>query len=244
LKSHEIILLTHLCQLKSNPHSEICTKFKSIQMKLVVFGATGFSGKVILAEALSKGHEVTVLVRDASRITLHHENLRVLEGNVLEPNAVSNALLHQQVVIQCLGIGGKGDGKPNFLVSDATQIIVDEMQKSNVKRLVAMSNVGAGNSIAFLPRFFARIILPYFMKWLKVIIDDKNRMEAIIMNSPLDWTIVRCPNITDKPARNFCHATLDGRDLKLSITLGDMATFIVNQITDLSFSRQAPSISN
>jgi hypothetical protein len=107
-----------------------------------------------------------------------------------------------------------------------------------------MSNVGAGNSIAFLPRFFSKIILPIFMKWLKVIIDDKNRMESIIMNSPLDWTIVRCPNITDKPARQFCHATLDGRDLKLSITLGDMAAFIVKQMTDLSYSRQAPSISN
>jgi len=213
-------------------------------MKVVIFGATGFSGQAILAEALQQGHEVTVLVRDASRITLHHENLRVIEGNVLEPKGVSNALLHQQVVIQCLGIGGKGDGKPNSFVSDATQIIVNEMQKSNVNRLIAMSNVEAGNSIAFLPRFFTRIILPIFMKWLKVIIDDKNRMESIIMNSPLDWTIVRCPNITDKPARRFCHATLDGRDLKLSITLGDMVAFIVKQITDLSYSRQAPSISN
>ena len=213
-------------------------------MHVVIFGATGFSGQAILAEALQQGHEVTVLVRDVSSITFHHDNLRVLEGNVLEPKAVSNVLLHQQVVIQCLGIGGKGDGKPNSFVSDATQIIVNEMQKSNVNRLIAMSNVGTGNSIAFLPRFFTRIILPFFMKWLKVIIDDKNRMEAIIMNSPLDRTIVRCPNITDKPARNFCYATLDGRDLKLSITVGDMATFIVNQITDLSYSRQAPSISN
>ncbi len=213
-------------------------------MKVVIFGATGFSRQAFLTEALQQGHEVTILVRDTSRITLHHENLRTIEGNVLEPKAVSNALLHQQVVIQCLGIGGKGDGQPNSFVSDATQIIVNEMQKYNVNRLIAMSNVGAGNSIAFLPRFFTKIILPIFMKWLKVIIDDKNRMESIIMNSPLDWTIVRCPNITDKPARRFCHATLDGRDLKLSITLGDMAAFIVKQMTDLSYSRQAPSISN
>jgi hypothetical protein len=61
--------------------------------------------------------------------------------------------------------------------------------------------IGAGNSIAFQPWIFTKIILPSFMKWLKVIIDDKNRMEPIIMNSRLDWTIVRCPNIVDKPSK-------------------------------------------
>lgn len=82
------------------------------------------------------------------------------------------------------------------------------------------------------------------MKWLKVIIEDKNRMEAIIMNSELNWTIVRCPNIVDKSAKGTVTATLDGKDLKLSVTLTDMAAFIVNQIRSSSFSRQAPSISN
>lgn len=107
-----------------------------------------------------------------------------------------------------------------------------------------MSNVGAGNSVAFQPWFFNKIILPYLMKWLKVIIDDKNRMESLIMNSQLNWTIVRCPNIVDKPAKGNCKATLDGKGLKLSITLGDMATFMVKQIIDNTFLKQAPSISN
>jgi hypothetical protein len=107
-----------------------------------------------------------------------------------------------------------------------------------------MSNVGAGNSLAFQPWFFTKIILPYFMKWLKVIIDDKNRMEPIIMNSELDWTIVRCPNIVDKSPKGNIHATLDGKGLKLAVTLGDMAEFIMHQLTDNTYSRQAPSISN
>jgi hypothetical protein len=118
------------------------------------------------------------------------------------------------------------------------------MEKQQIKRLVAMSNVGAGNSVSFQPWIFNKIILPYFMKWLKVIIDDKNRMEPLIMNSQLDWTIVRCPNIVDKTAKGSCNATLDGKGLKLSITLGDMAVFMVQQLTDLCFSKQAPSISN
>jgi putative NADH-flavin reductase len=213
-------------------------------MKLVIFGATGFSGQAILKLALAKGYQVTVLVRNKSTITIKHDNLTVIQGKVLDRNDVKKALGNQDAVIQCLGVGGKGDGKPTTFISEANKIIVDEMEKQKVSRLIAMSNVGAGNSLSFQPWFFTNFILPYFMKWLKVIIDDKNRMEPIIMNSELDWTIVRCPNIVDKTPKGNVHATLDGKGLKLSITLGDMAEFIVHQLTDSTYSKQAPSISN
>ena len=213
-------------------------------MKVTIFGATGFSGQGILAEALKQGHEVTILVRDASKVPIKHKNLTIIEGNVLDPQTVASVLNHREAVIQCLGVGGKGDGKPTTFISDATKIIVDEMQKQNIKRLIAMSNVGAGNSITFQPWFFTNIILPYFMKWLKVIIEDKNRMEPIIMNSNLDWTIVRCPNIVDKPAKGTCIATLDGKGLKLSIILLDLSKFIVDQLKQTAFIKQAPSVSN
>ncbi len=213
-------------------------------MKLVIFGATGFSGQAILKLALSKGIQVTVLVRNKSAITIQNENLTVIQGNVLDSNDVKKALEHQDAVIQCLGVGGKGNGKPTTFISDATKVIVEEMEKQQIKRLIAMSNVGAGNSLAFQPWFFTKIILPYFMKWLKVIIDDKNRMEPIIMNSELDWTIVRSPNIVDITPKGKIHATLDGKGLKLAVTLGDMAEFIIHQLSDSAYYKQAPSISN
>jgi uncharacterized protein YbjT (DUF2867 family) len=213
-------------------------------MKIVIFGASGFSGRAILKEALAQNHQVTILVRSNVGVAFRDKNLKVVEGNVLDKEIVNQILHNQDAVIQCLGVGGKGDGKPTTFISDATKIIVEEMEKNKVKKLIAMSNVGAGNSIAFQPWIFNKIILPYFMKWLKVIIDDKNKMEPIIMNSRLDWTIVRCPNIVDKPMKGNCKATLDGKGLKLSVTLGDMAAFMINQITDNTFLKQAPSISN
>jgi len=213
-------------------------------MKVTIFGATGFSGQAILAEALKQGYEVTILVRDASKVQINLKNLTIIEGNVLDPQTVASVLNHQEAVIQCLGVGGKGDGKPTTFISDATKVIVDEMQKQQIKRLIAMSNAGAGNSIAFQPWFFTKIILPYFMQWLKVIIDDKNRMEPIIMNTSLNWTIVRCPNITDKPAKGRCNATLDGKGLKLSITLPDLSKFMIDQLTETTFNKQAPCVSN
>lgn len=213
-------------------------------MKVVIFGASGFSGQAILKKSLSQNHEVTILVRNRKSIQLEDKNITIVEGNVLDRKTVNSILHNQDVVIQCLGVGGKGDGKPSTFISDATKIIVAEMEKNNVGKLIAMSNVGAGNSVAFQPWFFNKIILPFFMKWLKLIIEDKNRMEPIIMDSNLDWTIIRCPNIVGKTAKGNCKATLDGKGLNLSVTLGDMAAFIVEQITDNTYSKQAPSISN
>jgi putative NADH-flavin reductase len=213
-------------------------------MRVVIFGATGFSGKAILKEALAKNYQVTILVRNKSAIYINDKNLSIIEGDVMDKKIVAEVIKNHDAVIQCLGVGGKGNGKPTTFISDATRLIVEEMEKAGVNRLLAMSNVGAGNSIAFQPPFFTKIILPFFMKWLKVIIDDKNRMEPIIMNSRLDWTIIRCPNIVDKPSKGRCHATLDGKGLRLSVTLVDTAAFIVQQLSDNTFSKQAPSISN
>jgi putative NADH-flavin reductase len=213
-------------------------------MKVVIFGATGFSGKAILKEALAKDYQVTILVRNAKAVNIQHKNLTIVEGNVLDNREVNEVLQNQDAVIQCLGVNGKGDGKPTTFVSDANKIIMDEMSKSNVKRLIAMSIAGSGNSINFVPWIVKKIALPYFMKWLQVLIDDKNRMEPMIMKSNLDWTIVRCAGILDKPAKGKVNDTLIGKGLKLSITLTDMAKFMVTQLEEKKYIKQTPSISN
>ena len=213
-------------------------------MKIVVFGATGIVGKAVVREALEKGHEVTVLTRDAGKVATRHERLHVVEGHVTDRNTVHNVLDGQEAVIQTLGIGGKGDGRPTTFVSDANKSILDEMERMNVRRLVAISVIGAGDSLAFLPWIYRKLVLPLFMKWFQAIMDDKNRMEPMIKKSSLDWTIVRCTTVKERPATGKVNATVDGKGLKFSISAADMATFIVNQLTDNRFLKQAPTISN
>lgn len=213
-------------------------------MKIVVFGATGIVGKAVVNEALKKGHEVTVLTRNARKVTTRHEHLHIVEGNVADKNVVRTVLKDQEAVIQTLGIGGKGDGKPTSIVSEANKIIMTEMEQMNVKRLIAISVIGAGNSLTFLPWIYRKLVLPLFMKWFQAIIDDKNRMEPMIKKSGLDWTIVRCTTVKERPATGKVNATLDGKGLKFSISAADMAVFIVNQLTDNSFLKQNPTISN
>lgn len=213
-------------------------------MKIVVFGATGIVGKAVVNEALEKGHEVTVLTRNARKVTTRHERLHVVEGDVMDRSIVHDVLKGQEAVIQTLGIGGKGDGKPTTLVSEANKIIMAEMEQMNVKRLIAISVIGAGDSLTFLPWIYRKCVLPLFMKWFQVIIDDKNRMEPMIKKSQLDWTIVRCTTVKERSATGKVNATLDGKGLKFSISAADMAVFMVNQLTDSRFLKQSPTISN
>lgn len=213
-------------------------------MKVVLLGASGFSGKEVLKELLDHNHKVTAVTRNKKSIDITHDNLIVKEGDVSNPDFLKSILTNQNAVINCLGIGGKGNSQPNSFVSDTTKILIQQMETTEVKRLICMSNVGAGNSMSFQPWIFRTFILPYFMKWLKVIIEDKNVMEAAVKNSSLDWTLVRCPNILDKPAKGKITSTLDGKGLKLSITNQDLAKFMVQQLNNSTYLHEAPSVSN
>lgn len=140
-------------------------------MNVLLLGATGFSGKEVLKELLRRKYTVTAITRKAQSLQAvqqQHPNLKILEGNVLDADFIQSALQGQDAVIDCLGIG-KNTGKPNSLVSDAVKILVKAMENSSTKRLIGMSNVGAGNSWTFYPWFFKALILPYFMKWLQYI---------------------------------------------------------------------------
>lgn len=212
-------------------------------MKIVIFGATGVVGSAITKEALAQGYKVTVLTRDAKRVKITNDNLTVVEGEVTDRGTVRKVLEGQDAVIQSLGIGGKGNGKPTTFVSDANKLIMEEMKLMNVRRLIAISVIGAGDSLYFLPWIY-RKMMPVMMKWFKAIIDDKDRMEPMIENSGLDWTIVRCTTVKNTPSKGHITASMDGKGIKYSITAEDMAKFVVSRLVDDRFKSKAPVISN
>jgi hypothetical protein len=114
------------------------------------------------------------------------------------------------------------------------------MAKHGVPRIVCMSNVGAGSSGTW---FANRIVLPLFVRWLLPIIEDKDRMEAALRASSVEWVSVRLPNIVEGPDRPLRTST-DGRGIGLSITAVSTARFLLQQVTSSDWVRSAPSISN
>lgn len=212
-------------------------------MKVAILGATGIVGSAITKEALSQGYEVTILTRDAKRVKETISTLTVIEGSVTDRATVKKVLEGQDAVIQSLGIGGKGDGKLTTFVSATNKLVMEEMKRMKVRRLIAISVIGAGDSWKFLPWIY-RKLMPIMMKWFKAIIDDKNRMEPMIERSGLDWTIVRCTTVKEGPAKGNITASLDGKGVKVSIAAPDMAKFVVSQLSDNRFMFKTPVISN
>lgn len=213
-------------------------------MNIAIFGASGIVGKAIVKEALEKGHQVTVLTRDTKKFPTDHNHLKIIEGDVTDRHVIHRVLENQNAVIQTLGIGGKGNGKPTTFVSDVNRLIMEEMEQMNIRRLIAISVIGAGDSNRFLPWIYKKCILPVFQKWFIPIIEDKNRMENDILKSHLDWTVIRCTTVQDKPAKGKVNATLDGKGVKFTITAADMATFFIEQLDSKQFLKKMPTISN
>lgn len=209
-------------------------------MRIAIFGATGKTGARVIDLALSNGHEVVALVRDPSKVTKTHPQLTVLAGSPVSRTDVERCVKGADSVIHCLGIGGKGDGKPTSLVSDSVKCVISVMSQYGLKRLICMSNVGAGGSG---PWFARRVVVPLFLRWLMPILEDKDRMEQALRASSLDWVSVRLPMIIDGPSKPIRNS-VDGRALGLSITVDSAAQFLFDQLGATTFLRQTPSVSN
>lgn len=208
-------------------------------MKIALFGATGFTGRAVLDAAAARGFEVTALARDPARLPAL-EGVRALQGDALNPGDVARTLEGVDAVVHCLGVGGKGDGKPTTLVSDSVRILTETMPEHGVSRLVCMSNIGAGGSG---PWFANAIVFPLFLRWLRPLIDDKDRMEHMLADTNLDWVSVRLPNIIEgapKPTR----VTADGTKLSWNITTGSTARFLLDLACAERIDLRTPSVSN
>ena len=209
-------------------------------MRILVFGASGLTGGIVVDSALKRGDQVLVLTRDASKFSHRHLNLQVMQGSASSMQDIENALEGVDAVIHCLGIGGKGQGASTTVVSDSVKATLDAMKKKGVRRIVCMSNVGAGNSGTW---FYKRVVLPIFLRWLKPIIEDKNRMEAALKSSSVDWVSVRLPNIVSGPSKRI-RSSQDGKGIGISITAESTAEFLLQQVSENIWLRRTPSISN
>jgi putative NADH-flavin reductase len=211
-------------------------------VKIALFGATGVVGPTVLREALARGHDVTVLARNPAAVPITQEGLLVVKGDALTAADVEACIKGCDAVVHCLGLGGKGDGKRTTLVSDSIALLLPIMKANGLGRLIAMSNLGAGGSGQWVVR---KIVMPVFARWLKPIVEDKDRMEAILRASDVAWVAVRFPGIIDgaaKPLRISADGT--GRGISWRITTTSAARFLLDQLTDDTYLGKTPAVSN
>ncbi|WP_280441785.1 NAD(P)-dependent oxidoreductase [Nocardia brasiliensis] len=207
-------------------------------MKIAVFGATSTVGRLVVEQALAEGHQVTAFTRSAAGLTQRHERLDIVEGDVLDSNSVQRAVAGQDAVLVSLGAGRKG-----VIRAEGTRAVIEAMNRTGVKRLIVQTTLGVGDSKANL-NFLWKYVM--FGLLLRQAFADHVQQEAYVRASDLDWTIVRPSAFTDGPRTGgFRRGFPAGeRGLTLKIARADIAGFMLEQLTDTTYLRQAPGISN
>jgi uncharacterized protein YbjT (DUF2867 family) len=206
---------------------------------VLVIGASKGIGLETVRQALEAGHQVRALARSAPRIPVNHPQLEKMKGSALDRDTVEKALDGIDVVIQTLGISG-GPGilfKPIRLFSDSTRILVAAMEAKLINRLICVTGLGAGES-----RGKGNLLYNAAIGLILVrAYDDKTLQERIIRNSTLDWVIARPGVLTNKARTGRYKVLTDPRDWRTGfISRADVADFLVKQITDDAYLRQAP----
>jgi putative NADH-flavin reductase len=207
-------------------------------MRLLIFGATGGTGRELVRQALERGHAVTAFVRDPAALDAQR-GLRTVAGDVLDAAAVARAVPGHDAVLCSLG---KPATSPGRLRSEGTTNIVRAMQAAGPTRLICQSTIGIGDTRALLPALYRRLLVPTL---LRRTFAEHRRQEDVVRSSPLDWTIVRAAALSDgeRTGRYRHGVTADGQPLKFEIARSDVADFTLGLLTGSAYVRQAPTLS-
>ncbi len=206
---------------------------------MIIFGATGSVGMLVVQQALSMGYKVTAFIRSPEKLKQlgNQENLRLVQGDVLDSAAVEKAIIGHDSVICTLGAGRKGQ-----LRSAGTLNIIRAMEKHGIKRLICQSTLGAGDSRPTLNFFWKYIMFGWF---LKEAYRDHEGQETHVLQSQLDWTIVRPAAFTNgKQTMEYRHGfSADSKGLQLKISRADLASFLLDQLNTNEYLKKTPGIS-
>ena len=207
-------------------------------MKILVLGATGATGRLIVSKAVAKGYDVVALVRSKAKAT-DLAGVELVEGDARDPAALTRAIAGCDAVVSSLGTP-MSPFREVTLLSTATRALVGVMVEQNIRRLVCITGLGAGDSRGHGGFVFDCLFLPLM---LRKVYEDKDRQEDAIRASTLDWTVVRPTVLNDKPARGGIKALIDLSGVHGgTIARSDVADFVVQQLTTDTWLRKAPLI--
>ena len=212
-------------------------------MQLLIIGANGGVGKQCVEQALEAGHQVTAIVRNPARLPLKNSNLQIVQGDVTEPFSFSDHYAGKDAVISAIGVsGGLFGDRPTTLYSGGAKNILHEMEQLTVRRVFFIS-ASAVETSPLLP-FVVRLVSKYIIqKLLKNMYADLLHMEQTVKASGLDWTIIRPPQLTNKPRTGKYRIAIN-RFLKnaLKISRADTADFMLRNLQNKNTYRSTVEI--
>lgn len=212
-------------------------------MNIVVFGATGGTGKEILSQALAAGHHVTAVARRPDAVTAEHPNLRVVQGDVLKRESLSGVLNNAEAVVSALG--AHSGRRPTEVYSLGMKHIREAMKEAGVRRIVTLSAVPVSRpeEKGFVDRYIVHPLLELFFKGSY---EDLRRMESDLRQTKeLDWTVLRPPRLTNKPVSSKYRMAVESQlENAQEISRADLAAAMLSALGNKSLFHKVAVVSN
>lgn len=196
------------------------------ERNVVVFGASGRTGRLVVAQAVRRGLAVTAFVRDASK-QWFPDAVAVRQGEPQDPDAVADALLGQDAVLSALGPVA---GVTTTEISDATRTIAAAMGSVGVRRIVIAAN--------------AKVFTEDEVTGEYANVAAEHRRDlAILRGSGLDWTVIATPFLSDEPGAPYV-AVVDGKAPGRSIAREDFAAALLDALDHDEWVGHAVGVAN
>lgn len=207
---------------------------------IALFGGTGGTGLHVTQKALDAGYRVKALVRTPEKMTRTHENLEVIQGDVLNPEEVRKVVSGSDVVVS---VFGHVKGSPAGLQTNGTKNIVEAMKAEGVSRIISLSGGGLPYPEKDQPKFPDKMIRFVMKVAVPKVLNDAIDHHKVLENSGLEWTIVRGPRLTNNPESGNYRVGWVGVNASTQIPRADLADFIVKLVEDRQYDGQMPFVS-
>lgn len=217
-------------------------------MTIFLLGATGRTGKWILANALRAGHTVHILVRDKNKISISSPNLKIFEGNPTDTAMLRAGIQGCDAVISALNISRNSDfpwsklRTPPTLLSDTMKLVTAIAAELSIRRLIVISAWGVADTREHIPGWFR-----WFIDHSNIgpAYTDHARQEKIIRASDTDWTIIRPVGLTNSSKEKEVTVSVENAPRpSLTISRKNLAGFVVKELGKNDHIKQAITVSH
>lgn len=216
-------------------------------MKIAVLGATGQTGQYLVNQALQHGHTVTAIVRNPGKLTVHHDNLKVVEADIFSADSLKNHFKGQDVVMSCLGF-------PATIFSAVTgytlsmNAMISAMREARVNRVITMTSwytePNSGSQSSYLIRF---LLLPM----IRSVLTNMHEMEQLLKKTEdINWTVVRPPGLKNLSAtaqeflthEGYFVPDNNGYPVGSAVGRGDVARFMLSLLNSNAWVKKGVAI--
>jgi uncharacterized protein YbjT (DUF2867 family) len=215
-------------------------------MKILLLGATGRTGKLIIEEALKRGHKISAIARNPEK--LKDFKIDITQGTPYDYATVEKALTGCDAVINTLNVSRKSDNPwaaiaaPKDMISLSASNTVKAMERAGIKRFVALGAIGAGRSWKSAPLVLKLMVS---ISNLRFAFTDHGKQEKILEDSAIDYTICRAPMLSTEMNPSGAIAVSEGeKPASFVLSRNSAAEFFINIIENNLYIRETVSLSN